>query len=84
MPGDFGKIYIYGAFWNAPDTGILSKSGMIIHKTFHFTENGTTKDYAHDVEDAQALARNNPPTAVVNADNYQFFAENNPRCKRST
>lgn len=77
-PGTFGKIYLCGAFWNAPNTGTDSKAGTLVHETSHFTANGGTNDYAYGQSAAKSLATSNPAQAVMNADSHEYFAENNP------
>ncbi|KAG6894865.1 hypothetical protein C0992_004261 [Termitomyces sp. T32_za158] len=70
-PDDFGYIYLCGAFWNAP-------SGTLVHESSHFTLNGGTDDYVYGQSGAQSLAISNPNQAIFNADNHEYFAENNP------
>ncbi|KAF9033592.1 deuterolysin M35 metalloprotease [Panaeolus papilionaceus] len=77
-PGTFGKIYLCSAFWNAPNTGTDSKAGTIIHEASHFTRNGGTDDLGYGHTNAKNLAKNSPAKAVMNADNHEYFAENNP------
>ncbi|KAF9486346.1 deuterolysin M35 metalloprotease [Pholiota conissans] len=77
-PDTFGKIYLCGAFWSAPNTGTDSKAGTIIHESSHFTNNGGTDDYVYGQSAAKSLASSNPSEAVFNADNHEYFAENNP------
>jgi peptidyl-Lys metalloendopeptidase len=40
--------------------------------------NGATQDYAYGQSSAKSLAKSNPSEAVMNADNHEYFAENNP------
>ncbi|CAE7171628.1 unnamed protein product [Rhizoctonia solani] len=72
------KIYLCGAFWNAPLTGADSKAGIIVHENSHFTANGGAEDHVYGQGDAQALAKSNPATAIMNADSHEYFAENTP------
>ncbi|CAE6432513.1 unnamed protein product [Rhizoctonia solani] len=72
------KIYLCGAFWNAPTTGTDSKAGTIVHENSHFTVNGAVEDHVYGQGDAQALAKSNPATAIMNADSHEYFAENTP------
>ncbi|KAH0580914.1 hypothetical protein H2248_012067 [Termitomyces sp. 'cryptogamus'] len=53
-------------------------SGTLIHESSHFIVNGGTEDYVYGQSDAKSLARSNPDKAVLNADNHEYFAENNP------
>ncbi|KAF9523095.1 peptidyl-Lys metalloendopeptidase [Crepidotus variabilis] len=77
-PDTFGTIYLCGAFWSAPTTGTDSKGGTLIHESSHFTVNGGTDDYVYGQSAAKSLAKSNPGEAVFNADNHEYFAENNP------
>ncbi|CAE6420499.1 unnamed protein product [Rhizoctonia solani] len=73
-----GHIYLCNAFWNAPLTGTDSKVGTIVHEQFHFTVNGGTDDYVYGQPGAKSLAISNPAQSTMNADNYEYFAENTP------
>ena len=77
-PDQFGKIYLCGAFWNAPNTGTDSKAGTLIHESSHFTVNGGTSDWAYGQSDCKSLAISNPARAIDNADSHEYFAENRP------
>ncbi|RDB29715.1 Peptidyl-Lys metalloendopeptidase [Hypsizygus marmoreus] len=77
-PDTFATVYLCGAFWNAPTTGTDSKGGTLIHESSHFTSNGGTDDYVYGQAGAKSLAISNPNNAVFNADNHEYFAENNP------
>ncbi|KAH9944017.1 peptidyl-Lys metalloendopeptidase [Epithele typhae] len=77
-PSDYGHIYLCGAFWSAPNTGTDSRAGTLIHEASHFTANGGTDDYVYGQSSAKSLASSNPDHAVFNADNHEYFAENNP------
>lgn len=54
------------------------QAGTIIHESSHFTANGGTDDYVYGQTDAKNLAISDPANAVMNADNHEYFAENNP------
>lgn len=72
------KIYVCGAFWNAPNTGTDSKAGTLVHESSHFTVLGGTQDYAYGQSAAKSLAISSPSKAIFNADSHEYFAENNP------
>ncbi len=72
------KIYLCGAFWNAPMTGTDSKGGTLIHEMSHFNVVAGTDDWAYGQSAAASLARSNPTRALDNADNHEYIAENNP------
>ncbi|QRV92784.1 peptidyl-Lys metalloendopeptidase [Ceratobasidium sp. AG-Ba] len=77
-PGSPGKIYLCGVFWQAPVTGTDSRAGTIVHENSHFTVNGGTDDHVYGQSAAKSLAKSNPTQAIDNADNHEYFAENNP------
>jgi peptidyl-Lys metalloendopeptidase len=72
------KIYLCGAFWNAPMTGTDSKAGTLVHETSHFSVVAGTQDYAYGQTAAKSLALSNPAQAIMNADSHEYFAENTP------
>jgi len=72
------KIYLCPAFWSAPVTGTDSKGGTIVHETSHFTIVAGTHDYAYGQSSCKSLAKTDPSKAIMNADNHEYFTENNP------
>ncbi|CAE6447225.1 unnamed protein product, partial [Rhizoctonia solani] len=72
-----GQIHLCSAFWNVPMTGTDSKAGTLIHEQTHFSVNGGTRDYAYGQRNCRSLAASHPDRAVQNADNHEYFAENN-------
>ena len=72
------NIYLCGAFWAAPLTGTDSKAGTLIHEMSHFNVVADTDDFAYGQTAARSLAASNPDQAIRNADNHEYFAENNP------
>ena len=58
--------------------GVDSKAGTIVHEVSHFFDVASTGDYAYGHLMAQDLAISNPEYAVINADSYEYFAENTP------
>ena len=72
------KIYFCPAFWTAPMTGTDSKGGTIVHETSHFTIVAGTGDYAYGQTACKSLAKSDPSRAIMNADNHEYFTENNP------
>ncbi len=72
------KIYVCGAFWSAPMTGTDSKGGTLVHEMSHFTVVAGTDDWVYGQSAAANLAKTNPTKALDNADNHEYFAENNP------
>lgn len=72
------KVYLCNAFWQAPATGRDSKAGTLVHETSHFYVVASTQDYVYGATGAQQLARTNPKKAIKNADNHEYFAEDQP------
>ena len=74
------EINLCPMFWQASITGTDSKAGTLVHELSHFSivaENTDTEGtYGQDA--CQELARQTPYLAVNNADNFEYFAENNP------
>jgi len=50
----------------------------VIHELSHFNAVAGTKDHAYGIENTKALAISSPGYAVLNADSYEYFAENTP------
>ncbi|KAG8774696.1 hypothetical protein FRC12_001863 [Ceratobasidium sp. 428] len=78
-PNHFGIVYLCGAFWKAPTLGTNSKAGTIIHEATHFDVLAGARDFGYGHTETMALAKRNPAQAVMNADSYEYFAENIPR-----
>lgn len=72
------EINLCPAFWPAAENGRDSRSGTIVHELSHFNEILGTNDFRYGQGPASALALTNPDQAVLNADNYEYFAENTP------
>jgi peptidyl-Lys metalloendopeptidase len=72
------KIYVCGAFWNAPNTGTDSKAGTLVHEMSHFNVVAATDDNAYGQSAAKSLAISSPTKALDNADSHEYIAENNP------
>lgn len=72
------KIYLCGAFWNAPLRGTDSKGGTLVHEMSHFTVVAGTADWAYGQSAARNLANSDPKKAIDNADSHEYFAENSP------
>lgn len=69
------KIHLCNAFWNAPNLGIDSKAGTLVHEMSHFTVVAGTSDYAYGTSACQNLANKKPTRAINNADSHEYFAE---------
>ena len=71
-------IYLCSVFWQAPLTGTDSQAGTLIHEMSHFTVVAATDDWAYGQTAARNLAATDPIKALDNADNHEYFAENDP------
>jgi hypothetical protein len=67
-PNKFPMIHLCGAFWRAPANGTDSKAGTIVHEGTHFTNIGSTDDYAYGQSGAKSLAESDPDHGVMNAE----------------
>lgn len=72
------NIYLCKVFWVAPLAGTDSQGGTLIHEMSHFDVVAGTDDFIYGQVGARNLADTNPDNAVMNADNHEYFAENNP------
>jgi len=72
------QIHVCKAFWTAPMTGTDSKAGTLIHEMSHFNVTAGTNDWVYGQAGAKNLAISNPDQALDNADNHEYFGENNP------
>lgn len=72
------NIYLCKVFWLAPLAGTDSQGGTLIHEMSHFNVVASTDDYVYGQAGARNLAITNPDEAIMNADNHEYFAENNP------
>ncbi|KAH7340845.1 hypothetical protein B0J17DRAFT_716024 [Rhizoctonia solani] len=73
-----GYVYLCNAFWSAAETGTDSRAGTIVHEQSHFVVNGGTDDHVYGSASAHSLAQSDPDQAIDNADNHEYFVENNP------
>ena len=71
-------IYLCGVFWEVDTVGTDSRAGTIVHEVSHFQFVALTDDWAYGQTAAQALAINDPTSAINNADSHEYFAENTP------
>lgn len=72
------EIFVCRAFWSAPLTGTDSKAGTLIHEMSHFDVVANTDDVVYGQAGAKNLAISDPTSALKNADNHEYFAENTP------
>jgi peptidyl-Lys metalloendopeptidase len=70
------KIYVCAVFWQAPATGTDSKMGTLVHEMSHFNVTAGTDDWVYGSSGAASLAISNPDKALDNADNHEYFTEN--------
>ena len=72
------EVYLCGAFWSANINGTDSQAGTLIHELSHFIIIAGTDDHVYGQDDAKSLAQTKPDSAVDNADNHEYFAEDTP------
>lgn len=72
------EIFVCRAFWSAPLTGTDSKAGTLVHEMSHFDVVAGTDDIVYGQTGAKNLAASDPNSAIRNADNHEYFAENTP------
>lgn len=60
-------------FFRAPQKGYDTAAGIVIHEVSHAA--ARTRDVAYSVRGAAVLAKDDPASAAVNADNYEYFVE---------
>lgn len=65
------------AFFRAERSGQDSQGGIIVHEMSHLALG--TRDHAYQPARVEALAKDNPAAAQMNADSYEYFAEFLPR-----
>jgi hypothetical protein len=64
-------------FFRAARTGQDSQGGIIVHEMSHLALG--TRDHAYQPARVEALAKEDPAAAQMNADSYEYFAEFLPR-----
>ncbi len=64
-------------FFRAARTGQDSQGGIIVHEMSHLALG--TRDHAYQPARVEALAKDDPRAAQMNADSYEYFAEFLPR-----
>jgi peptidyl-Lys metalloendopeptidase len=64
-------------FFGAARTGQDSQGGIVVHEMSHLALG--TRDHAYQPRGAEALAKDQPAAAQMNADSYEYFAEFLPR-----
>ena len=64
-------------FFRAARSGQDSQGGIIVHEMSHLALG--TRDHAYQPARVEALAKDDPAAAQMNADSYEYFAEFLPR-----
>jgi len=64
-------------FFRTARTGQDSQGGIVVHEMSHLALG--TRDHAYHPRGAEALAKDDPAAAQMNADSYEYFAEFLPR-----
>ncbi|MBR0679588.1 hypothetical protein GXW74_03755 [Roseomonas eburnea] len=65
------------AYFRAARSGQDSQGGIVLHEMSHLALG--TRDHAYQPRGAEALAKDDPAAAQMNADSYEYFAEFLPR-----
>lgn len=65
------------AFFLAGRSGQDNQGGIVVHEMSHLALG--TRDHAYQPRGAEALAKDDPAAAQMNADSYEYFAEFLPR-----
>jgi uncharacterized Zn-binding protein involved in type VI secretion len=68
------NIYLGDKFWKAGLTN-NTKAGVLIHELSHFKDIGKTDDITYGVRGCVDLAEHYPREALINADSFQYFIE---------
>lgn len=61
------------AFFRAGRTGQDNQGGIVVHEMSHLALG--TRDHAYQPHGVEALAKDDPRAALMNADSYEYFAE---------
>lgn len=60
-------------FFRARADGFDTAAGIVVHEVSHAA--ARTRDVAYSVRGAAVLAKDDPASAAINADNYEYFVE---------
>jgi len=75
------QIHLCNKFWQVEaQTGYDTQWGTLIHEFAHFSTIRGANDHTYGLSSCMSLAVSNPSQAVYNSDNYEYFAEQKPRC----
>lgn len=74
-PTKIGEVTLGLAFFRAPNSGLDSKMGSVIHELTHFWLTANTDDVEYGIAHCLKLAKDHPELALKNADNIQYFIE---------
>lgn len=74
-PGFFALPLLDGAAFSGGTRGDSTQEGTILHELTHFDQVGQTEDYCYARNACEDMADARPDDAIMNADSYQFFAE---------
>lgn len=74
-PDFFTMPMMTGGSPSHPDYENGTMAGTIIHEMSHFDVIAATDDICYSRTDCSAMGRRSPDEAVINADTYQYYAE---------
>lgn len=79
------RVHLCAAFFNMPSSSALvpslmaydsgTREGTIIHEVSHFERTASTDDICYNRSECRRMTLRDPESALMNADNYQYFAE---------
>jgi len=72
------EITVCASFWTEPAIGAESQAGAILHEISHFVVVAGTEDVTYSQTLARMTAQYVPAKAILNADSYRYYAENDP------
>jgi peptidyl-Lys metalloendopeptidase len=72
------EITLCASFWTAPASGSNSQAGVLLHEISHFKVVAGTDDMTYLPVHSRLMAQYAPDKAIQNANNYRFYAENDP------
>jgi peptidyl-Lys metalloendopeptidase len=74
-PDSTSEMFFQAGFFTLPDTGADSKAGSILHEASHLLDTPNIEDFRYGTAKALQLAKDAPSGARLNADTFQYYAE---------
>jgi peptidyl-Lys metalloendopeptidase len=75
------RVYVCAVFWRVSSNNCVmdSQPGTLVHEMGHFNNVAALQDVTYGITNCKNLAKNNPASAIRNADNYCFYTDSCPR-----